>query len=104
MTTPTFTPADIVKFASAKDAVNISAAFDQLIGQKVVDAIDARKKEVAAAMFNEPNPEEENIEASSSEEGNEEAVADSNVDNTVGSEENTEQETEGSNEEAEVTN
>ncbi len=39
MTTPTFTPTDIVNFAAAKDAVNISAAFDQLVGQKVVDAI-----------------------------------------------------------------
>ncbi len=102
MTTPTFTPADIVKFASTKDAVNLSAAFDQLVGQRVVDAIDARKKEVASAMFNDPQSNEENVEASSEEEGSE-ATTDS-VENTVGSQDNTEQETEESDEEAEVTN
>lgn len=52
MTTPTFTPNDIVMFASQKDAVNMKAAFDQIIGQKVLDAVQDRKMETAAQMFN----------------------------------------------------
>ena len=68
MTTPTFTPADIVNFAATKDAVNISKSFNQLIGQRVVDAIEARKKEVATAMFNqqEVDTEQEETEQESS--------------------------------------
>ena len=53
MTTPTYTPTDIVNFAMNKDAVNIASAFDQLIGQRVYDAIQARKIEVAGLMFND---------------------------------------------------
>ena len=45
--TTTFTPTDIVNFAAKKDAVNISAAFDELVGQKVLDAIEDRKKHIA---------------------------------------------------------
>ena len=89
MTTPTFTPTDIVNFAAAKDAVNISAAFDQLVGQKVVDAIQARKQHVASVMFNDA-PQEE-VEASTD-------------DTTVADEEQVEQETEESDEDAQVTN
>ena len=54
MTTPTYTPADIVNLAVAKDGVNLATAFDQLVGQRVVDAIQAKKQEIASAMFNEP--------------------------------------------------
>ena len=86
MTNPTFTPTDIVNFAAAKDAVNISAAFDQLVGQKVVDAIQARKQHVASAMFNDQQSDE---------------VSD---DTTVGNEEQAEQETEESDEDAQVPN
>lgn len=106
MTTPTFTPSDIVKFAAAKDAVNISAAFDQLVGQKIVDAISARKQTVASSMFGqevEAEAEaEEEVQASAEEQDTEEASDE--VDSTVGSQEQSEQETEESNEDAEVTN
>jgi len=86
MTNPTFTPTDIVNFAAAKDAVNISAAFDQLVGQKVVDAIQARKQHVASAMFNDQQSDEASDDA------------------TVGNEEQAEQETEESDEDAQVPN
>lgn len=62
MDTPTFTPTDIVSFAGQKDAVNLKAAFDQMVGQKVLDAIEARKQEVASTMFNPPAEEEQNGE------------------------------------------
>lgn len=83
MTTPTFTPTDIVNFAARKDAVNLSTAFDQLVGQKIVDAIDDRKKHVASVMFNDSIQDEEDA---------------------TGDEEYTEQETEESDEDAQVPN
>ena len=108
MTTPTFTPSDIVKFAAAKDAVNISAAFDQLVGQKIVDAIDARKKAVASSMFGQEVEAEDEVEAAADQETEASADAEQEteetsdeVDSTVGSQEQSEQETEDSNEDAE---
>lgn len=69
MTTPTFTPTDIVNFAAAKDGVNLATAFDQLVGQRVVDAIQAKKQEFAQSMFNEPEEsEEEQTEVAADEE------------------------------------
>ena len=52
MTTPTFTTTDIVNFAAEKDAVKITSAFNELIGQRVLDAVQARKNEIAQGMFN----------------------------------------------------
>ena len=62
MTQQTYTPADIVQFAMNKDAVNISAAFDQMIGQRVADAVQARKIEVAKAMYGQPEVEQATAE------------------------------------------
>lgn len=59
MTQQTYTPADIVKFALSKDAVNIATAFDQLAGEKVAAAIQARKIEVAKNILGGQQPEEE---------------------------------------------
>ena len=68
MTTPAFSPTDIVNFAAKKDAVNIAAAFNDLVGQRMYDAIDARKREVANQMFNgaeeEQEAEQADVEAS----------------------------------------
>lgn len=58
MTQQTYTPADIVQFAMNKDAVNISAAFDQMIGQRVADAVQARKIEVAKMMYGQQEVEQ----------------------------------------------
>lgn len=101
MTTPTFTPTDIVNFAIAKDSVNLSAAFDQLVGQRVVDAIQAQKIEVANRMFNQQSDEEEQ-ESSAEDQEDTEAVADEvAVDSDT--EQTAEQETEESDEDAKVT-
>jgi hypothetical protein len=62
MTTPTYTPTDIVNFAMNKDAVNISNAFDQMINQRVYDAIQARKIEVAKSMFGQEDTIEDEEE------------------------------------------
>lgn len=104
MTTPTFTPTDIVKFAAAKDAVNISAAFDELIGQKVVDAIQARKQHVASMMFNDQQQDEVEASAEDTTETDSEPVEAASDDTAVGSEEQAEQETEESDEDAQVPN
>lgn len=67
MTTPTFSPSDIVNFAAKKDAVNIATAFNDLVGQRMYDAIDARKREVANQMFNGAQ-EDEQVDAQDSNE------------------------------------
>lgn len=64
MTTPAFSPTDIVNFAAKKDAVNLAAAFNDLVGQRMYDAIDARKREVANQMFAGAEEEEQEVEAS----------------------------------------
>ena len=96
MTQQTYTPADIVKFALSKDAVNIATAFDQLAGQKVVDAIQARKIEVAKHILGDAAPEEETTEVD-----DETEVEDSIEDETVAVEDEENQESEESHENAE---
>ena len=110
MDTQTFTPTDIVNFAGQKDAVNLKAAFDQMVGQKVVDAIHARKIEVASAMFN-PQQDEVEAAANSEEQGEEDhqAVEDATQEDQpsgdAGEEQTAQaQETEESDEDTEVTN
>lgn len=67
MTTPAYTPTDVVNYAAAKDAVNLSTAFNDLVAQRMQDAIQARKVEIASTMFNPP-AEEQPVEASGEEE------------------------------------
>lgn len=62
MTTPTYTPLDIVNFAANKDAVSIQTAFDQMLGAKVQDAIQQRKIEIAQSMFVDPQSVEQDDE------------------------------------------
>lgn len=104
MDTPTFTPTDIVSFAGQKDAVNLKAAFDQMIGQKVMDAIQARKQDVASTMFN-PAAEEDEVSASSEQQDGEEQNVDmaANDQPEEAGQEQIAQETEDSNEDTEVT-
>lgn len=106
MTTPTFTPTDVVNFAIAKDSVNLSAAFDQLIGQRVVDAIQARKIEVANKTFNQQADDtldaEESDVAPADEQQGAEAATDE-VAAEVDTEQPAEQKTEESDEDAKVT-
>lgn len=75
MTTPTYTPIDIVNFAANKDAVNIQTAFDQMVGMKVRDAIQQRKIEVAQSMFLDPQASEEEQEQDGQEQQSDEVVA-----------------------------
>lgn len=104
MTTPTYTPADIVKFALSKDAVNIATAFDQLAGQKVVDAIQARKIEVAKHILGGQAPEEEQqseVSAEADQETEVDQEAEAQSDETVAVEDEDNKESEESHENAE---
>ena len=56
--------ADIIKKVEAGDNVNASKAFDTVMGQKLKDALDAKKIELASSMIDrnipvEDQPEEE---------------------------------------------
>lgn len=64
MTTPTFTTTDIVNFAAEKDAVKITSAFNELIGQRVWDAVQSRKTDISQGMF---NPQAESQETTNTE-------------------------------------
>lgn len=100
MTTPTYTPADIVRFALSKDAVNTSSAFDQLIGQRVADAIQSRKVEIAQNMIAEPEVEQNEVEAEAEEQLEVEAETEAETE-IEGSAEEENQESEESHENAE---
>ena len=91
MTTPTYTPADIVRFALSKDAVNIATAFDQMAGQRVADAVQARKIEIAQSMLGGQPPEQQQAEVAASDEVETETVVDDTNTESEESNENAEQ-------------
>lgn len=100
MTQQTYTPADIVQFALNKDAVNISAAFDQMIGQRVADAVQARKIEVAKAMYGQQEVEQE-VTAEVEDETQVDSEASDEVEATAEVEDENNKESEESHEDAE---
>ena len=42
---------DIIDATVEGEPVKVQTAFDHLIGQKIMDSLEARKREVAATMF-----------------------------------------------------
>lgn len=102
MTTPTYTPADIVNFALAKDGVNLASAFDQLVGSRVVDAIQSKKQELASTTFNElPDTEDEQVDHD--EQSGHETETDDQPEGDAGEAEQLERETEESDENTQST-
>lgn len=103
MTQQTYTPADIVRFALSKDAVNIATAFDQQVGQRVVDAVQARKIEIAKNILGGEQPEEQTteVEAEAETEVEAEVEADEVVADEVPAEDEENKESEESHENAE---
>jgi hypothetical protein len=91
MTTPTFSPTDIVNFAAKKDAVNLATAFNDLVGQRMYDAIDARKREVANQLFNGAEEEQQEVEASAEEQEAEAEQAETETSNETEQEEHSEE-------------
>jgi len=65
-----YTIQDIIDATVEQEPTKVQAAFDHLIGQKVMTALEAKKREIAANMFNRDEPVEDNateIEATDAE-------------------------------------
>ena len=65
-----YTPEDIVKYSTSEDGARVKEAIQSVLADKVVRGLEAKKAEVAQAMFNSAvNPEssetaEPNVETS----------------------------------------
>jgi len=53
---------DILDATVDGEPVKVQTAFDQLIGQKIMDALETRKRELAASMFSDSEQEQEDTE------------------------------------------
>lgn len=59
---------DIIDATADGEPVRVQAAFDHLIGQKIMDSLEARKKEIATTMFKSAEVEvEDDTEAHNAE-------------------------------------
>ena len=47
-----YTPEDIVKYSTSKDGARVKEAIQSVLANKVVRGLEAKKAEVAQAMFN----------------------------------------------------
>ena len=57
---------DLIKTAAQQNAVDFKAAFDSLVMDRVADAVQARKQEIAQSYFDQKEQEaqsDENTEA-----------------------------------------
>ena len=55
---------DIIDATVEKEPTKVQAAFDYIVGQKVMDALATRKQELASSLFNgQPDSDQEEIEA-----------------------------------------
>ena len=57
----TYTVQDIIDGAFEKEPTRIAAAFDHLIGPKIMDALEARKQEIAKNLFNRQEEDSEEV-------------------------------------------
>jgi len=53
---------DLVKYANENQPIDFAASLDKLLSQRAVDALAAKKQEVAQRMFNGPADETEDDE------------------------------------------
>ena len=65
---------DIIDATVDGEPVRVQAAFDHLIGQKIMDSLEARKREIAATMFQDDEVEVENTEVQDAEDQNTESA------------------------------
>lgn len=57
-----FTIQDIIDGAIENEPTKVQAAFDHLIGPKIMDALEARKQEIAKSMFSRDDVESQTDE------------------------------------------
>lgn len=73
-----YTIQDIIDGAVQNEPTKIQAAFDHLIGPKIMDALEARKKEIASSMFGSNDDVETTTNEIEDEDENTASVADQN--------------------------
>lgn len=63
---------DIIDGAVEQQPTKIQTAFDYIVGQKVMDALEVKKRELATTMFNAPEEQDlsQEIEAQHAEDEN----------------------------------
>lgn len=54
-----YTLADLIRFSSEQKPIEFGSAFNSLIQSKIETAVDAKKIEVAQAMFNRASDDEQ---------------------------------------------
>lgn len=54
-----YTIQDIIDATVENEPTKVQAAFDHIVGQRVMDALENRKREIAATMFNDQTDAEE---------------------------------------------
>jgi len=59
---------DLVKYANENQPIDFAASLDKLLSQRAIDALAAKKQEVAQRMFNGPADETEDDEEYSEDE------------------------------------
>jgi len=73
-----FTIQDIIDGAIENEPTKVQSAFDHLIGPKIMDALEARKREIANLMFAPENEVETQTDEIEVEDENTAPVADQN--------------------------
>ncbi len=53
---------DLVKYANENQPIDFAASLDKLLSQRAIDALAAKKQEIAQRMFNDPADETEDDE------------------------------------------
>ena len=80
MSNPT---ADLIDQITTDDLVNAEGSFNSIIADKLSDALDNRKVEIAGAVYNGIEPEEPSVEELSAETGSETEIEDADEENST---------------------
>ena len=80
MSNPT---ADLIDQITTDDLVNAEGSFNSIIADKLSDALDNRKVEIAGAVYNGIEPEEPSVEELSAETGSETEIEDADGENST---------------------
>ena len=80
MSSPT---ADLIDQITTDDLVNAEGSFNSIIADKLSDALDNRKVEIAGAVHNGIEPEEPSVEELSAETGSETEIEDADEENST---------------------
>jgi hypothetical protein len=71
---------DLVKYANENQPIDFAASLDKLLSQRAIDALAAKKQEVAQRMFNGPADESEDDEEEYDEDELQQALDDMDID------------------------